>query len=300
MSEPTRTGPWTVKAVLEWTAGHFREKGIESPRLEAEVLLASVLGFERVRLYVEFDRPLSDGERGAYRELVAKRVAGTPTAYLLGRREFYGRPFAVDRRVLIPRPETELLVDRALEAVRSDGEATVLDLCSGSGCVGVTLCCERPSVRVVAVDLSKGAAEVAVANARALGALERYDQRVGDLFAPVTETAFPVITANPPYVAESAMASLQREIRENEPREALVAGPVGTEVALRIVAEAPARLTETGILVIEHGEDQGEALEAAARGTGAYAEVSGIRDLAGHPRILVCRRGPVDTPIPPR
>ncbi len=127
MSDAAPPSTWTVKAVLDWTAGHFRDRGLPSPRLEAELLLASVLGCSRVRLYVDFDRPLTEDERGAYRALVGRRAAGEPTAYLLGSREFYGRAFAVDRRVLIPRPETELLVDRALEALPAAGAAPPAD-----------------------------------------------------------------------------------------------------------------------------------------------------------------------------
>lgn len=281
---------WTVKAVLEWTTGHFKRAGLPDPRLEAEILLAHVLGCDRVRLYVDHQRPLSMAERDAYRALVERRAAGEPTAYLLGQREFYGRPFRVDRRVLIPRPETELLVDRALEALAPDATGPVLDLCSGSGCIGVTLCAERPALSVLAVDVSEDAAEVARENARALGVEGRYAQRVGDLFDAVRgEGPWPLVTANPPYVPAGDLPTIQREIRDHEPRVAVVGGEVGDEVAIRVVDAAPDHLLPGGLLLMEHGAPQGAGLRAHAEATGRYAEVSTLKDHAGLDRILVAR-----------
>ena len=177
--------PWTVRRVLGWTSQHFAKLGVDSPRLTAELLLAHVLQTSRVRLYTDLDRPLETAELAAYRALIARRATGEPTQYLTGTREFYGRPFAVDPRVLIPRPETELLVEAVLQTLPKDCDLRLLDLCTGSGCVAVTLALERPRARVVATELSADAAEVARANAAALGAADRVDVRQGDLFAPV-------------------------------------------------------------------------------------------------------------------
>jgi release factor glutamine methyltransferase len=173
---------WTPLRLIAWTQEFFARSAVDAPRLTAEVLLAHALGCDRVRLYLDFDKPLAAAELSRFRELVKRRAGGEPTAYLVGAREFYGRRFAVDPRVLVPRPETELVVEAALAALPDGGSA--LDLCTGSGCVGVTLALERPSARVVAVDVSAGALAVARANAEALGA--RVELLEGDLYRAST------------------------------------------------------------------------------------------------------------------
>src|SRR5512146_856977 len=157
------TEPWTTLRLLNWTQGYFAQKGVDAPRLTAELLLAHALRCDRVRLYLDFDKPLGDAELAAFRELVRRRADGEPTAYLTGTREFYGHAFAVDRRVLVPRPETELVVEAALAALPEGGRA--LDLCTGSGAIGVTLALERKGARVVATELSPAALAVARRNA---------------------------------------------------------------------------------------------------------------------------------------
>lgn len=289
MTEAARR-TWTVRDVLTWTTTFFRDKGFDTPRLEAELLLAHALGCDRVRLYVDFLRPLTEEERGTYRVLVERRARGEPSAYILGTREFYGRPFRVDPRAFIPRPETELLVDRVLEAVPPDAEGEVLDLCSGSGCVGVTLACERPGLRVTAVELHPDAAALARENAGALGVEDRYDQRVGDLFAPLAGRGpFLAVATNPPYVADGEIPGLQVEVRDHEPRAALAGGADGGDVARRILDEAQAWLVPGGLLAMEHGGEQGEVLRAHAEAAG-WAAVEVHRDVAGLDRILTARR----------
>ena len=176
---------WTVRRVLAWTAQHFEKRQVDSPRLTAEVLLAHVLKIGRVRLYVDLDRPLEKEELAAFKTLIARRTAGEPTQYLTGVREFYNRAFKVDPRVLIPRPETELLVEAALHALPKDGPARALDLCTGSGCIAVSLAAERPLAQVVAVDLSPDACALARENAEALKVSERVQVLEGDLYAPL-------------------------------------------------------------------------------------------------------------------
>ncbi|BDG10102.1 peptide chain release factor N(5)-glutamine methyltransferase [Anaeromyxobacter paludicola] len=273
---------WTPLKLLAWTQGFFARGGVDAPRLTAEVLLAHALGCDRVRLYLDFDKPLGEPELAAFRALVKRRAAGEPTAYLVGRREFYGRPFAVDRRVLVPRPETELLVEAALAALPEGGAA--LDLCTGTGCVGITLALERPGARVTAVDLSPDALAVARANAAALGA--SVELLEGDLFAPVPpERRFDVIASNPPYVPTGELAGLSREVRQ-EPALALDGGADGLAVARRIVAEAPRRLAPGGTLLVELHESHAESLPALCRAAG-FAEVELRKDLAGLPRLAV-------------
>ena len=214
-----------------------RSKGVDAPRLTAELLLASALSCDRVRLYLDFDRPLGEPELARYRELVRRRAAGEPTAYLVGRREFFGRPFAVDARVLVPRPETELLVEAALAALPEGGRA--LDLCTGSGCVAVSLALGRKGARVVATDVSEDALAVARENAAALGAV--VELATGDLWAAVHgRERFDVIASNPPYIPTKELAGLSREVRR-EPCIALDGGDDGLAILRRGSWRARAR-----------------------------------------------------------
>jgi len=288
--------PWTVRRVLGWTTQHFEKLGLDSPRLTAELLLAHVLHTSRVRLYTDLDRPLEAGELAAYRGLIARRAAGEPTSYLTGTREFYGRTFAVDPRVLVPRPETELLVEAVLQAVPRDAEIRVLDLCTGSGCVGITLALERPRARVLATDASPGAVEVARANAAALGPADRFEARLGDLLAPVEgEPPFNVVVANPPYVPTGELPTLSPEVRR-EPPLALDGGADGLDVVRRIAEEAPRRLVPGGLLALEIGDGQGPAVHSLLEAAG-YGSVRIERDLARHDRLALGThpRGPATT-----
>jgi len=288
--------PWTVRRVLGWTTQHFEKLGIDSPRLTAELLLAHLLHISRVRLYTDLDRPLESSELAGVRSLIQRRAAGEPTSYLTGIREFYGRPFAVDSRVLVPRPETELLVEAVLQAVPRDAEVRILDLCTGSGCVGITLALERRSARVLATDNSADAIEVARTNAGVLGAAERFEARLGDLFAPVEEERpFDVVVANPPYVRRGELAALSPEVRR-EPPGALDGGPDGLDVIRRIVAAAPRRLVPGGLLALEIGDAQGPAVHSLLE-AGGYGSVRIERDLARHDRLALGThpRGPATT-----
>ena len=252
---------WTIRAVLGWTADYFNRRGVDAPRLTAEVLLAFVLQATRVQLYVDLDRPLAPKELAAYRALIERRISGEPTQYLTGTREFYGRPFAVDPRVLIPRPETELLVDTALEAIPKDAAYRVLDLCTGSGCVAVTLAAERPNATVFATELSPAACEVARSNAAALKVGDRVRVLEGDLFGPLERgSLFHVVVSNPPYVPSEEIAALAAEVRR-EPRMALDGGGDGLEITRRLADQAPSWLGPGGMLAVEISEGQGpEAL----------------------------------------
>jgi release factor glutamine methyltransferase len=288
--------PWTVRRVLGWTTQHFEKLGLDSPRLTAELLLAHVLRTSRVRLYTNLEQPLEPSELAAYRGLIARRAAGEPTSYLTGTREFYGRTFAVDPRVLVPRPETELLVGAVLQAVPRDAEVRILDLCTGSGCVGITLALERTRARLLATDASPGAVEVARANAAALGAADRFEARLGDLFAPLAgESPFDVVVANPPYVPVGELPTLSPEVRR-EPSLALDGGPDGLDVVRRIAAEAPRRLVPGGLLALEIGDGQGPAVHSLLE-TAGYASVRIERDLARHDRLALGThpRGPAPT-----
>jgi release factor glutamine methyltransferase len=235
-----------------------------------------------VRLYLEFEKPLGEAELACYRELVRRRADGEPAAYLVGRKEFYGRPFRVDPRVLVPRPETELLLEAALAALPEKGRA--LDLCTGSGCLAISLALERPDARVTAIDVSADALDVARENAAALGAV--VDLAHGDLWAAVhAGETFDVVVSNPPYVPTKELAGLSREVRR-EPCIALDGGEDGLAVLRRIVAGAPARLRPGGALCVEMHESHADVLPRLCLDAG-FERAEARKDLAGLPRLTV-------------
>lgn len=282
MSESSE--PWTIRRVLTWTTQHFDKQTIDSPRLTAELLLAHSLGVERVKLYMELDRPLVSHELAHYRGLVTRRLGGEPTQYVLGYKDFYNRRFTVDSRVLIPRPETELLVAEVLKLLVPQNPSRVLDLCTGSGCIAITLAAQAPQASVWAVDLSPEACAVAKHNAEAHQVDGRVTVMQGDLFAPVPADArFDVIVSNPPYIASTAMPTLQREVRK-EPALALDGGPHGLDVLTRIINDALDRLKPGGTLALEIGDDQGEAASGLLTRAG-YHEVRVEKDLARLDRL---------------
>jgi release factor glutamine methyltransferase len=273
---------WTPLKLIAWTQDFLARKGADAPRLTAELLLAHALSCDRVRLYLDFDKPLGEPELARFRDLVRRRAEGEPTAYLLGRKEFFGRPFRVDPRVLVPRPETELLVETALAALPEGGRA--LDLCTGSGCVAVSLALGRSGARVVATDLSEDALALARENAAALGAV--VELATGDLWSAVHgPERFHVVASNPPYVPTKELAGLSPEVRR-EPCMALDGGEDGLAVLRRIVEGAPAWLEPGGTLVVEMHESHERSLPALCLAAG-FARAEARRDLAGLPRLTV-------------
>jgi release factor glutamine methyltransferase len=273
---------WTPLRLIGWTQDFFAKKGIDAPRLTAELLLAAALSCDRVRLYLDFDKPLGDPELARYRDLVRRRGEGEPTAYLVGRKDFYGRPFRVDPRVLVPRPETELVLEAALAALPEGGRA--LDLCTGSGCLGISLALERKGAKVVATDVSEEALAVARENAAALGAV--VDLASGDLWSAVHGAEpFDVVVANPPYVPTGELAGLAREVRR-EPCIALDGGADGLSFLRRIVAGAPPRLRPGGVLCVEMHESHAGVLPGLCLAAG-FERAEARRDLAGLPRFTV-------------
>ncbi len=286
MSTPAET--WTIRRVLDWTRGHFEKQDVDAPRLTAELLLSFTLKTERVRLYMDLDRPLTKEELASYRALIQRRLAGEPTQYLLGQKEFYGRKFVVDPRVLIPRSETELLVEAVLRALPTDQPARVLDLCTGSGCIALTLAAEREHTSVWATDLSPDALAVARLNAEALGVDALVTFFEGDLFGPLpAQATFDVIVSNPPYIARGELAGLQREV-QREPRLALDGGPTGLELLAAIIDQARARLKPGGLLALELGDDQGAAVQTHLT-RAEYRDVRIEKDLARLDRLAFGR-----------
>jgi release factor glutamine methyltransferase len=280
---------WTVGRVVSWAADDFRKRGIESPRFEAELLLAHALKVDRMRVIIEPTRALDDGELARYRDLIRRRRAGEPVAYIRGQKEFYGRVFHIDKRVLVPRPDTEILVETALRRTTACSMGgRYLDLCTGSGCVAVSLARERSTSKVFAVDLSAEALAVAVDNAVRLGSVFQMVFLQGDLFEPLaafSDLRFELITANPPYITDSEFATLPEDVRAFEPRLALTGGPDGLAVMRRIVAEARARLAAGGVLAVEMGAGQAERVKAFFADAG-FENVAVDKDYGGHERVV--------------
>ncbi len=284
---------WTVGRLLAWTTDWLAARGAEAPRLDAEVLLAHVRGCPRIALYTAFDVPVSDDERDRFRALVKRRGGGEPVAYLVGNREFFSLPFAVSKDVLVPRPETEGLVVRALDLSAGTAAPRILDVGTGSGAIVVTLARRLPAATFVATDISPSALEVARANAARHGVAERIAFVLCDLLAaPAASGPFDLIVSNPPYVREDEFAALPPDVRLHEPRTALVAGPTGVEVIERLVAATPRVLVPGGWLLVEIGPNVVAAAEAVVAAEPALEAGPTLRDMAGLPRVLQARVRP--------
>ena len=286
MTEPN-SEPWSIKRVLAWATDDFKRRGNKSARLDAELLLGEALGLDRIKLIVEAERPLSDDELGRYRDLIKRRRAFEPMAYILARREFFALPMRVDRRVLIPRPDTEVLVETALSGTREQHLfGRMLDLCTGSGCVAIAFAKERPTWRVTAVDLSPDAVVVARENAQRAGVVHNLAVLEGDLFAALPEGAqFELITANPPYIPSDEIATLDPDVRDFEPRLALDGGADGLVVTRRLVGAATRYLSPGGLLALEGGFDQAPAVAQLLEQAG-FSQIARNRDLAGVERVV--------------
>jgi release factor glutamine methyltransferase len=278
---------WSIASVVRWAAEDFGRRGNPSPRLDAELLLCQVLGVDRIRLVIDAARPLEAEELAAYRELIKRRRRGEPIAYIRGEREFFGLRFLVDRRVLVPRPDTETLVEVALERTRSAGlYGRALDLCTGSGCVALAFAHERRNWRLTGIDLSAEAIELARENAARLGSIWGLRWLAGDLFAPLAKgERFELITANPPYIPAAEIATLDADVRDFEPRLALDGGADGLALMRRIVTEARDFLGSGAVLALEVGHDQAVRVEALLSEAG-YRELERRRDYGGHERVV--------------
>lgn len=283
---------WTVKDALEWTCEYLGRKGDEHPRRSAEWLLSSATGLSRVELYAYHDRPLSGDERACYRTLVARRAEGMPLQYVTGEMPFRHLVVHVEPGVFIPRPETEVLVDVALEHLASIAEPVVLDLCTGSGCVAVSIASEHPGARVWAVDLSEQAVATTLRNAGNANVAERVQSLHGDLFDPLPQELIGTVdfvVSNPPYIPSADLPDLPAEILGFEPVLALDGGDDGLDTFRRIAGEAGRWLAPGGSLAVEL--DSGCVTAAAGELQGDYEGVTVRRDLAGRERIVYARKG---------
>jgi len=286
MNAPSRL--WTVASVLQWTSQQFQKHQVDSPRLTAELLLAHVLGCKRIALYLEYERPLEPKELQAYRLLIQRRSRGEPTQYLVGAKEFYQRSFLVDARALIPRPETELLVDLALEKLPKAHKARVADVCTGSGCIALSLALERPEAEIWATDISKEALSLAQENHHLLGGPPNLHWREGNLLEPLLEAApFCMVVSNPPYLSADEMQNLQREVRF-EPSLALDGGTDGMRFLSPIIQQSRRLLGPGGWLLLEIAEGQGEKTTQQLAEAG-YVDILLHKDWAGLCRIAQAR-----------
>jgi len=285
-----RTGSWTVLELLRWTTSHFAAKGIETPRLDAECLLAHCLAASRIGLYVDFEKPVTAEERGRFRELVRRRAnERVPVSQLVGEKEFWSLPLKVSREVLTPRPDTETLVEVALRHL-ADPERSyrILDVGTGSGAIALALARERPRTRITATDVSSAALRIARLNADELHIGVDLRLLEGSLFEPVEEEQFDLIVSNPPYLARGAKDGLPPELF-HEPDEALFAGEDGYEVLRPLVAQAMDRLEPGGRLAVEVDPGQASTVAGWCAAAG-WIEVETVRDLARRPRVVTARR----------
>lgn len=277
---------WSVKRVLSWAADDLKKRGNDAARLDVELLLSRVLRLDRIGLIMHSERPLGAGELQAFRELFKRRRAGEPIAYLLGEREFYGISLRVDARVLIPRPDSERLVEVALERTRARSMlGAALDLCTGSGCVAIAFARSRPTWSVTASDISSDALAVARDNAHRTGAIRNLQLAEGSLFSAVAGRRFDLVTANPPYIPSGDVAGLPIDVRGFEPHLALDGGQDGLDLVRQIAAQAAEHLTPGGLLAMEIQADQGPAATAILAQHG-FREVELAQDLGGRDRVV--------------
>lgn len=285
----TRDRTWTVLELLRWTEQHFSERGIETARLDAEVLLSHALGVPRLQLYVDFDKPIAEGERAGFRELVVRRGRDrVPVSQLLGFREFWSLELQVTGDVLSPRPETETLVEAALAGCpEREHSYRILDVGTGSGAIALALASERPSADVTATDISPEALQIARANADKLLLSDRLRFLEGDLFEACPGEQFDLVVSNPPYVAERDREGLPPEL-DHEPEVALFGGEDGFAVVSRLIAQVSRALMPGGVFAVEVGHDQTERTAKECSEAGLL-EVETRRDLARRPRVVMAR-----------
>ena len=314
---------WTIGRILKWTEQYFRDKGIESPRLDAEVLLAHVLEKQRIYLYVHFDEPLQPAELAAYREMIKQRVLRVPVAQILGEKEFMGLTFKVTADTLVPRPDTEILVQAAVERLKAmkgeakapedealaDGEEAssaadrdeaaadvsqeplhIADIGTGSGAICLSVLRYLAGTVADTVDISPAARAVAEENAASLGLQDRVTFHTGDLLQPLVGMTFAAILSNPPYIPEADIATLAPEVRLKEPHTALSGGRDGLDFYRRLAKEAPAMLVPGGFMAFEVGIHQAEPVAALAKANPLIARTEILPDYAGIDRVVVAWR----------
>ena len=294
----SETESWTVGRLLTWTTDYLKRQGADSPRLDAEVLLATARSCQRIELYTAFNDLVPDDVRTTFRDLVKRRAGGEPVAHLVGHREFYSLTFEVTSDVLIPRPETEDLVMRVVDLCKErsgdDGPLHIIDVGTGSGAIAISVAHQVANTHWTAIDISPAALDVARRNAARHQVAERIEFVCGDLLAPLPPDArFDLVVSNPPYVSRSEWESLKIDVRQHEPYQALVAGQTGTEVIARLIPQAADHLRAGGWLLLEISPMIEAAVRAALQADPRYEAVSVLKDSAHQPRIAQARRTPL-------
>lgn len=289
-----REQAWTIAQLLASMQTFLTSRHVDSARLDAEVLLSHVLQVDRIYLYTHFDKPITSDERDILRACIKRRAMHEPIAYICGHKEFYSRAFKVTHDVLIPRPETEHVVESVLGWVgtRIDAPLRVLDVGTGSGALAITLAKELPNALVFATDISDSALAIARDNAQTHGVLERMHFAQGDLFAALDAAGAPfdIIVSNPPYIAQAIAQTLPEDVVRYEPATALFGGHDGLSILRRLCAEVHRYAAAQSCLAIEIGFDQADAVRALLRGD-AWGHTDVVFDLQGHPRVVVAKRG---------
>ncbi|MEM1423014.1 MAG: peptide chain release factor N(5)-glutamine methyltransferase [Planctomycetota bacterium] len=313
MNAPTKTS-WTTRELLKWMADAFESRGLESPRVLAELLMGHVLGCERIRLYMEADRPASSAERETLRGLVGRALKHEPVQYLVGEAVFFTHTFTVDPRVLVPRPSSAVLVETVIEHAKSTGRhavnpyddeageapgedddaraahvaapMTIADVCTGSGALAIALARAIPSSTVVATDVSADALDVARANAERLGVSDRVAFEEGDLLVPLAGRRFDAVVANPPYIPDDEWGAVEANVKEHEPTLALRSSPDGLRHAEPILRGVGSVLAEGGVFAVEVATSKAHAALGIARDAG-YADAHIVRDFEGLDRAIV-------------
>ena len=285
--------PWTILKLLRWTTDYFKSHHIENPRASAEILLSHMLGTARIDLYVRYDQPLMESELASFKTLIKRRVRREPVAYIVGEKEFWSMGLTVTPAVLIPRPETECLVEAALHLLDRDAFKRILDVGTGAGAVALALNRERPGATIIASDRSREALAVARTNAIRHEAAESIAFFCGDWLEPIRPAAadLDLIISNPPYIRTADLAGLQPEVRGYEPAGALDGGADGLDAVRYLIHRSPRRLADGGYLLMEIGHDQRTGVEAVVRECGAYSGVEFRQDYSGLDRVALLRKG---------
>lgn len=280
---------WTIGSILKWTGQYFADKGVESPRLDAEVLLSHVLGKERIYLYVHFDEPLQADELAQYKDAIKKRIARMPVAYIIGYKEFMGLEFNVSPAVLIPRPDTEILVEAVIERLKEKENVSFVDIGTGSGAIVLSLLANLPQAIGSTVDISEAAIAVAKNNAEKLGVSERVNFFHGDVYSPVKDQVFDAIISNPPYIPDADIEGLQPEVK-CEPHGALAGGLDGLDFYRRLVREGVSLLKSGGFMAFEVGIHQASAVSKLAEEFSELGKVDIIKDYGGIERVVIINK----------
>jgi len=291
---------WTIQKLLNWTTEHFTHKGIDSPRLSAELLLSHVLGLKRIELYTQFDKTVGKEQLGRLRDFVRRAAEHEPVAYLVGRTEFYSLELNVAPDCMIPRPETELLAERAIEFLRGrKGTQFVCDLCTGCGCIAAAIAKNHTSSRIIATDICSSALSIAAQNIEKHGLQERVTLLCGDLFEPIVPQLdvgkFDLIVCNPPYVSAPEFEKLEKNVKDYEPRLALYAGQDGLDAYRRICEKVGDFLKPDAALMLEIGYAQGPAVKELLEATGIFTEIKVEKDVHNNDRIVLATKIQADS-----